>query len=205
MLASHLSPQAELQADWELAVMSLDSPMSMKAIARAEGGYVDSINGLQAAWTPSNAYFVSLDEKTLGMMFPANRQHVGRWADFARQNSEIVASKYLRDAAYSVGPAGQIILAFDLRNMPQPHRTKEALANSKALEGKNADVDGLVGVIESIQGVALGIDVGEKARGKVRVDFGQNVVPLEAVCQAAAFGSDGQVGRDDRGLRQLEG
>ena len=179
VLASHLSPQQEMVADWELAVMSLNEPLSMKAIARAEGGYVDTINGLESVWTPSNAYFVNLGDKSMGMMYPANRQHVARWAEFGLKNSEIVASKYLRDAAYSVGPAGQIVMALDIQDMPQPHRTREGLANSKTLADKKVDLDSLVQVITSIQGVILTVDVEDKARGKVRVDFGENVSLLK--------------------------
>jgi len=49
--------------------MELSEPMSMRSIARSEGGYVDEINGAVAAWTPSDAYFVSLSDRTLGVIF----------------------------------------------------------------------------------------------------------------------------------------
>ncbi len=80
LVAAHLDSHREMSVLWELAVMQLTEPMAMRSVARAEGGYLDKINGLECVWTPSDAYFVSLKPKLLGVMFPANRQLVSRWA-----------------------------------------------------------------------------------------------------------------------------
>jgi hypothetical protein len=183
VIASHLTPREALQADWELAVMDLKEPISMRSIARAEGGYVDSINGLEAAWTPSNAYFVSLGDQSMGMMYPANRQYVSRWADFARKNPGVAISDYLQRTAYSLGQTGQIVMGFDLKDMVQPHRLNETLDKSPALAKAKADLGAVVPVLASLQGVMLSINVGEKAHGILRVDFGQNVAPLKGVAK----------------------
>ena len=53
--------------------MNLTEPLSMRSIARAEGGYLDKIGGVDCAWTPSDPYFVALEAKQLGVVFPANR------------------------------------------------------------------------------------------------------------------------------------
>jgi len=183
VIAAHLRPEEQLQAMWELAVMDMSEPLSMKSIARAEGGYVDTINGLEAAWTPSDAYFVELSDQELGMMFPANRQYVSRWADYARTNNGVLISDYLRQAAYSVGPAGQIVMAIDLKDMVQPHRIRETLGESPAVTSKMIDIETLVPVLTSLQGVTLNVNVTDTAHGVLRVDFGQDVSALKPIAK----------------------
>lgn len=84
---------------WDLGVMAMSSDVSIRSIARAERGYVDTINGTETALVPSNAYFINLANKTLGVMYPGHRQAVARWIDFAKNNKEVELSPYLRSAA----------------------------------------------------------------------------------------------------------
>ena len=46
VMAASLEPGNNFQRHWELAVMQLSDPMSMRSIARSEGGYVDTVNGV---------------------------------------------------------------------------------------------------------------------------------------------------------------
>ena len=78
VMAASLSSSNDFSRLWELAAMELSEPMSMRSIARSEGGYVDTIGGMSTAWTPSDAYFVSLADRMLGVVFPAERQFVSR-------------------------------------------------------------------------------------------------------------------------------
>jgi hypothetical protein len=157
---------------WELGIMSLTSDLSMRSIARAEGGYVDNIDGTEAAWVPSNAYFVQVAAKTLGVMYPGHRQLVARWVDFAKNNKESELSPYLRSAAEVLDDKSiQVVLAIDLKDMARPHTLKEKLANSPTLKGKNIDLDALGQVISTIQGATFTISLTDKAIGRLQVDF----------------------------------
>lgn len=49
VLASQLNFAGELNVDWEVAVMSLLEPLSMRSIARSEGGYLDKIGEIEDA------------------------------------------------------------------------------------------------------------------------------------------------------------
>ena len=172
VIAAQRNPNNNSGQNWELAVMNLKEPFSMSSIARAEGGYVDSINGLQAAWTPSDAYFVNLDSNTMGVMHPANRQAVSRWANFGRKSSRSVISPYLLQAAKSVRAGGpQIAMAVDLRDVPRPHKLQESLNRSNALKGNERKIKELFGIISGIQGATLTVKLGATARGEFRVDF----------------------------------
>lgn len=98
VLASQMNPNNDFAEAWELGVMSLNEVLTMRSIAKAEGGYVDQIGGLSAVWTPSNAYFVAVDRKVLGVMHPAHRQAVARWAKYSKSNHKVAIVPYLKKA-----------------------------------------------------------------------------------------------------------
>ena len=168
VVASQLNFAGELNVDWELAVMQLTEPLSMRSIARAEGGYVDKIGGVDCAWTPSDAYFVALEPKQLGVVFPANRQFVSRWA---QERTGMLSSGYLLVADKQVDRMNQIVMALDLKDVPQPHRLRERLQASPALKTLSAKMHAIETLISGVQGLTLRIAVGQSARGTLRVDF----------------------------------
>ena len=168
VVASQLNFAGELNVEWQLAVMNLTEPLSMRSIARAEGGYVDKIGGVDCAWTPSDAYFVALEPKQLGVVFPANRQFVSRWA---QESTGMLSSGYLLVADKQVDRMNQIVMALDLKDVPQPHRLRERLQASPALKTLSSKLDAIEKLIASVQGLTLRIAVGQSARGTLRVDF----------------------------------
>jgi hypothetical protein len=177
-IGAQLDPNTELSPTWELAVVELSEKFPMTAIARAEGGYVDTINGAASAWTPTNAYFVELGPQTLGIMRPANRQFVSRWVEFSKKNQSVELSDYLKAAADLAGPSTQVVLAADLAGIPQPHKLRESLTESQALGGDEAKVNQLAPLIGSIRGITVTLSVATKIGGKVQIDFDQDVKPL---------------------------
>ncbi len=168
VVASQLNFAGELNVEWQLAVMNLTEPLSMRSIARAEGGYVDKIGGIDCAWTPSDAYFVALEAKQLGVIFPANRQFVSRWA---KESTGMLSSGYLLVADKQVDRMNQIVMAIDLKDVPQPHRLRERLQASPALKTLSAKLDPIEKLVAGIQGLTLRIAVAQSARGTLRVDF----------------------------------
>ncbi len=74
VLASHLDPLNNLRSEWEAAVIDLSEPLSLNLLARAEGGYIDTIGDTSVVWTPSHAYLIQLDKQLMGMVYPDDRQ-----------------------------------------------------------------------------------------------------------------------------------
>lgn len=182
VLASQMNPNRDFAQAWEGAVMSLTESLSMRSIARAEGGYVDEIGGLPAAWTPSDAYFVSFDSKTLGVMHPAHRQAISRWAEYSKQNRTVNVSSYLKEAAGMVdGRTTQIVMAIDLKDVVQPHKLQEGLRESELTRDNAAKQRQWATVISGIRGITLSVQIGATARGTLKIDFSEST---------ALFGSD---------------
>ncbi|MCA8998265.1 MAG: hypothetical protein KDA80_14800 [Planctomycetaceae bacterium] len=176
VVASQLWPNQEFRQAWELGVMSLREPVSMRQVARLEGGYVDEIGGLQAVWTPSDAYFVAFEPQLLGVMHPAERQAVSRWATAASAGKTGRLSSYLESASSVVSESTQIVLALDLQDSIQPHRLQEWLADHS---DDQAMTSSWSKVIRSAQGVMLQVRLTNKAEGELRIDFAESTAPLE--------------------------
>jgi hypothetical protein len=104
LIASSLAPNQDFEKAWAVAVMTLNEPLSMKTVARAEGGYVDDINGKEAVWSPSDAYLVGLDDQTLAIVSPSRRQAISRWLDEVAKNRSDNLSPYLQTALSKVTP-----------------------------------------------------------------------------------------------------
>ena len=183
VMAASLEPSNNFQREWELAVMELADPMSMRSIARSEGGYVDTVNGAQVAWTPSDAYFVSLADRELGVMFPADRQFVSRWIGYATKNTRVMLSEYLRQATRLANEQIQILMAIDLTDVVQPHELAQKAEDSPLLGKTKLPTEQIVSMLGSLRGATLRIAIGNDAQAQLRIDFDKDVTPLKAVAK----------------------
>jgi len=183
VMAAMLRSGADFARLWELAVMELSEPMSMRSIARSEGGYVDNIHGVSAAWTPSDAYFVSLGDRELGVMFPAERQFVSRWVGFTQKNRDILLSDYLKSATRLINSKVPILLAIDLNDVVRPHELEARLQDSAAIKKAGLAVPEVANILASLQGAVLRVAVGKNVQGQLRIDFAKSVTPIKAVAK----------------------
>lgn len=170
---------------WEVSVMDLSKPPSLRAIARAEGGYLDAFAEKAAAWSPINAYFVQLDPLVLGAVSPANRQFAARWAARKSTLEGVFASRYLRQAARAVDSGAHVVIAMDLEgatSAPKVRRRLEAEPFASLTDAK-IDVDALSQLLGSVKGVTLRVEIGEYATGKGVVDFGGDASILAKIAK----------------------
>ena len=77
MLASKLNYVSNFDNVWDIALIETTSEVSLPYLSKMEGGYLDTVEGQQVAFSPRNAFFVSLKPTILGVSFPANRQDLG--------------------------------------------------------------------------------------------------------------------------------
>ncbi|NOY29562.1 MAG: hypothetical protein GXP28_05110 [Planctomycetes bacterium] len=183
VMASALEAENNFAREWELGVMELSEPMSMRSIARSEGGYVDTVQDTPVAWTPSDAYFVSLSDRVLGVMFPADRQFVSRWIGYAMKNDRVMVSDYLRKATRLANEKIQVLMAIDLTDISQPHELAENAEDSPILQKTKLPLDQLVTMLGSLRGATLRIAIGKEAQGQLRIDFDEDVTPLKSVAK----------------------
>src|SRR5881394_3769844 len=96
----------QMEPAWEFTVLSSTrGGPSVEALANANSGYVDPVAGKPAAWFRNNTGVVRLDERTIGLFRPADRQLVARWVRNASAAPQGGVSDYLRRAAAQAGSA----------------------------------------------------------------------------------------------------
>ncbi len=173
-----------MQPIWSAAVMDLSENVSIPQIADRRGGTLDQLDNLSGAAMPNDTYVVRFAPRTVGAMQPANRQSVLRWIREV-QGSKGELSPYLQKAAgYSDDAATDIIMAIDLDGALSWERSAKYLKrNNDRLKLSDADLKDAATVLGSVQGVRLGIRLGDRPSGKLTVDFRLNPFSLTAVAK----------------------
>ncbi len=194
VMAASMDASNSFHRNWELAVMDLAEPMSMRSIARSEGGYVDEVQGIQVAWTPSDAYFVSLDTSTLGVVHPANRQYVSRWIKSTQRRPDVTMSEYLTKAAGMTNDQIQVLLAIDLSDLAEPHELDEKVRGSELFKKVKLSPEQAVPMLASLQGAMLRLAIDDEVQAELRIDFAKDVTPLKAIAKELVVAAVGDLG-----------
>jgi hypothetical protein len=163
---------------WQIAVMEAKSIPSLDTIAKNEKGYVDAVAGVKAVWSPRGAYAYKPSDKTVGLVFPANRQFLARW--IKEQPGQF--SSYLLDASTALTATGpQLVVALDLEHLVQPQIVRERAKQMQSLRNARVNMDDLVKTISAIKGLKFSVTVKDKATGKITVDFDSDASDLRDV------------------------
>ncbi len=164
---------------WEAAVMHLDEAIPFAPLAKARGGTLETIEGLPALSLPNDTYLVQFGPKTLGAMAPANRQAVVRWVREVRKTPLSPLSPYLQKAAvYSDKTGSEIIMALDLDGVMSFERVAKYLKSHQkdldewqAKDTSPVSLNDLAQMLSSIEGIRIGVRVGEHQSSKLVVDL----------------------------------
>lgn len=168
-IAAQLDLVRGCSKNWEVAVMGMKEPVSMSLIARAEGGYTDEIQGVKTAWVPSDAYFIELDAQTLGLMAPADRQAIARWAERGKTQGSAMLSEYLGALAAMSSQGAQVVMAVDTADAIQSHRIRARLEKSQIAASPN--LDSTIELISSMKGLVVQISFATNVQAVARLDF----------------------------------
>ncbi|MCA9085492.1 MAG: hypothetical protein KDA81_15625 [Planctomycetaceae bacterium] len=163
------------QQAWNVTAFGMTESIPLRLVARAEGGYVDNIDGTDAVWIPSDAYLLQSGETDLVMQAPADRQAVARWIDQHRKTSLSEISDYLSVAIASIKREPQIVLALDAGDSIQRHRVRQHIQQSELAEKHNLDPEQLTDLITGLRGVVVEIVLTDGITAKARIDFSDKV------------------------------
>src|SRR5262249_55573001 len=155
-----------------VGLIETTSEVSLPYLAKAEGGYLDTVADQQIAYSSRDAFFVALKPTILGVAFPANRQDLGRWLRNVQRLNEPEVSEYLRGAVALASGDNLIVVALDLSDLFTKSMMREALHRADCLAGKELDLDALTTVLTSVKGVTLSLRATDRLDGTIQVDFG---------------------------------
>ena len=167
---------AGIESIWQTALIDLPNPPRLDSILRAQGGYLDQIGGKQAAWTARDTFFVVLDEHTLGVVRPGQRQLLTRWVSGKLEKG---LSPYL-SAAVAAGANDACVFAVDLDEVVGVTALKHASAMGQlpSLEGVETGRDKLLSALASVTGTKLNVRATNRLEGEWTIDFDQDVSAL---------------------------
>jgi hypothetical protein len=175
-----------MEPAWEVALMEVGQKPSMKALAQASGGYVDSAAGKPAAVCANDVYCVEVSDRVIGAVYPADRQIATRWLNEQGAASARQPQDYLLAAVAGVGSETPVVIAIDLTDAVSEAAVRRLLETdppkwAASLGGDNNAATALA----SVRGVTVRIGAlgADGATGTITVDFGQDVAPLARVAK----------------------
>ncbi|MFM2095724.1 MAG: hypothetical protein RIS70_2848 [Planctomycetota bacterium] len=183
VVAAHLD-LVQLHPQWQTSLMDLKYKPNLAKLATRVKGSLDSIGGLNVAVIPGGTFVVQFSENTFGIGTPANRQTVGRWINETKSSKGGNLSGYLDEAVKFAERGAPIIMALDLEHVFSQSYISDRLSNSETIKQLKINVDTLAKQLASIRGVSLGITVGEKRFGKIKVDFGEELTMTPELAKA---------------------
>jgi len=168
---------------WELAQVRLAEDGNIARVATRYGGKSDMIDGRQAVQLPNDSIVVELNPQMFAAYVPANRQEVARWL---RATDEVPVesplSPYLQRGLDYVDKMGTpIIMAVDLRHFLSADEIAERLRRSPLAQSIGDQLDPIVETLAGIEGAMIGITVGERPFGSIRVDFKGSAAALDGL------------------------
>jgi hypothetical protein len=174
-MAAFIHP-ANLDAIWQASLAELSSEPQIETILQTQRGYADTLGGMKAAWTPRDIYYVQLDEHTLGILRPGDRQALARWTSGKLAQP---ASAYL-GPVISGGSNAPVVFAVDLTNSVGMGGIAYAFAAGKlpSLEKVGDGRDKLLAALGSVKGLILKMTAEQQFNAELTVDFDQSIDAL---------------------------
>jgi hypothetical protein len=167
----------EMSPEWESVVMRIDGEADLPTLARSSGGKLEFIGNHKVVVLPTNAYAIQFSDHVVGAMTPTNRQSVSRWIRETDSRTRPDLTPYLAEAfGYANDLGTPIILAIDLQDVATAEDVLALLkASDKFASQPDAELQRLANVLAGIRGLTLGVTLGDKPFGKVKVDFADEV------------------------------
>ena len=184
MLSSKIDFTSNFETSGDIALIETAEGVSLPFLARSEGGYLDTMNGQEVAFSPRNAFFVSFKPNILGVSFPANRQELGRWMRSVQRLDKPQVSEYLQEAVKLAHGQELMVVAMDLTDAFTSRMVRDRLHRAESLAGKNVDLDILTRVLTSAKGVTMTMTADDRLNGKIRLDLGESPAPIKEVARA---------------------
>lgn len=169
---------------WAIGLAQMERPTSIATITRREGSTPDQLDGYQITLSARHAYFAELSPDLIGILWPANRQHLGQWLRFVRRNKQLMLSPYLVQAASPAEPS-QVVMALDMADGIDPARIRQGLTTSNVLkQHPEFEIGDVAKVVSTVRGIHLNVRVDDAVHGTLTVDFGSSVQPLKSIAKA---------------------
>jgi hypothetical protein len=199
LLAAHYEQDFRVKS-WEIGLAPWSRNLTVQDLRRVRG-IEEAVAGQSVILSPRNAYFFVLDNRTAGVQFPADRQELARFLRTAREPRTAAVPEFLRSAAADMDETTPLVVAVDMADTADVKLVRKALGESKLVTDKQADLDGLAGLLASVQGMRLRLKVTDTIQGEFRITFSEPVKGHERELREVLLSALKQMNDDLEGLQ----
>ncbi len=139
-----------LTPKWEAGISTTKSDVDANKLAEKFGGYVDSMFGKEAVWTPNQLYIVPMADRQIGFLRPTDRSLLSQWLG---PNIPGNLPSYLVAQAAQPEQFLSFMLAVDLKDQFSEVVLADKISSFKSL--KQSDPRDVASVLSSVQGVSV--------------------------------------------------
>lgn len=178
---------------WEAAIMELTTTPDFAMAAEKLNSSVETISGVKAVGT-RRAFIVDLGDQQVGLLTPSNRQQAARWLKQVQQTDGNLSAYLTKASSYSDTAGTDIILAIDLADVLPEAFLAERLRENDLFKDRAGEIASTATLLSSVQGVRLGIKIGDKCHGKLIVDFANDPSSLGDMAKPMLLNAIGGAG-----------
>lgn len=157
---------------WTAGVITVPRRVTLRQIARQEKAEIERIADRSAVRALDGGYLLRLNQGTIAFLFPAFRQATARWIRALDAGNLSPISSFLLKAAAS---NAHIVIAFDMQDLLDPHRTREFIAAMPQFEKSPSMTRSLGALMDDAVGVTFECSIGAKTNATIRVSFSREV------------------------------
>lgn len=175
------------QPSWELVMLETTNSPHLETIAKKEKGFVDTVAGTKAVWSPRGTYIVKVGQNGVGLTFPPNRQFLSRWL---KERSGSITPYLLETSDSLKRSEASFLLALDLDDAFEESRTASWLRGLEFLKQTKSDPAVLAKTLAGLRGVKFEVVFNEKPWGQLQLDFAEDasaVLPVAKPLVLAAL------------------
>ncbi len=169
---------SRLQPNWEIGYGTMQQIPSPEAVAKAMGGYVETIADRQVVWTPHQMYLVPLPDSVLSIVRPADRKFLAQWLRRIRNPND---SEILLNAAATPTDNLSVMMAVDLQDVISANSIAVHLDNFQSVKGKN--IRTIAKEISDLRGVKLEVALDSLSNSQVTLMFRDNPTELTPIAK----------------------
>ncbi len=154
---------------WTVGIFAKgDLGNAIEKLAVQDGREIELLDSRSAVALSGDQYAVQIDNSTVGVMAPANRQSLFRWLKDG-DAGRVRLSEYLSNAIAFADAKADIIIVVDLENLMSKSAARSRLLKLESVRA--SDIDDLADAISRLKGLTLGITVRDQINGALRIDF----------------------------------
>lgn len=180
VIASYLDT-GSMNAAWEAGLLRYSGPpVDFKSLSKKLMGQFERIGDVPIAETIQGVYLFEISRDLIGILRPGSRQVMARWLPTAQKGGK-PAPAFAKDALRELAGGAEVALVIDLDQSISPRKALDGIRDSRSLGQVRLDQSAAARAIASARSATFSMDLGDKAEGRIRIDFADAISILDPI------------------------